>query len=136
MSGTITVAPLAAGGENNDIEVIFKKCAPFTDCISEINKTHIDNAKDIYIVIPMYNLIEYCNNYSKTSRSLWQYYRDELAFTDADAIDTFPGNNASFKIKQKSTGKTRNNGTKAVEMIIPLKYLSNFLKTLEMPLIN
>ena len=55
--------------------VAFKNCAPFTNCISEINNTQIDNAKDIDIVMPMYNLIEFSDNYSKTSQSLWQYNR-------------------------------------------------------------
>ena len=54
--------------------VIFKDCAPFTKCISRINNTDIDNAQDIDIVMAMYNLIEYSDNYSKTSGSLWQYY--------------------------------------------------------------
>ena len=56
--------------------VIFKNCAPFTNCISEINNTQVDNAKDINIVMPMYNLIEYSDNYAKTSGSLWQYCKD------------------------------------------------------------
>ena len=56
--------------------VAFKNCAPFTNCISEINNTQVDNAKDIDIVMPMYNLIEYSDNYAKTSGSLWQYFRD------------------------------------------------------------
>ena len=55
--------------------VAFKSCAPCTNCVSEINNTQIDNAKDIDIVMPMYNLIEYSDNYSKTPGSLWQYYR-------------------------------------------------------------
>ena len=55
---------------------ISKSCAPFTNCISEINNTQIDNVKDIDIVMGMYNLIEYSDNYSKTSGSLWHYYRD------------------------------------------------------------
>ena len=59
--------------------VIFKSCAPFTDCISEINNTEIDNAKDIDVVMPIYNLIEYNDNYSKISKSSWRYYRDESA---------------------------------------------------------
>ena len=59
VSGTITVAALAAGGGNNNRKVTFKNCAPFTDCISEINNTQVDNAKYIDMVIPMYNLIEY-----------------------------------------------------------------------------
>ena len=63
MSGTITVTTLASGGGNNSIQVVFKNCAPFTNCISKINNTQIDNAEDINVVIPMYNLIEYSNNY-------------------------------------------------------------------------
>ena len=51
--------------------------------------------------MPMYNLIEYCDNYSKTSESLWQYYRDEPALTDAGTITNFPGTCGSFKFKQK-----------------------------------
>ena len=57
-------------------EEIFKNCTAFTKCISEINNTEIDNAQDINIVMPMYDLIEYSNNYSKTSGSLWQYHKD------------------------------------------------------------
>ena len=56
--------------------VIFKNCAPFTDCISKINNIQIDNAKYLDDVMPMYNLIEYSNNYLKTSGSVWQYYKD------------------------------------------------------------
>ena len=73
VKGTITVGlvpPPAVNPNNNDKEVVFKNCAPFTDCISEINHTQIDNAKDIDIVMPMYNLIEYSDYYSKRSRSL------------------------------------------------------------------
>ena len=58
-------------------DVAFKNCALFPSCISEINNTKIDNARDIDIVMPMYNLIEYNDNYSKTSGSLRQYYRDK-----------------------------------------------------------
>ena len=58
-------------------EIIFKNCVPFTDCVSEINNTQIDNAKHIGAVMPMYNLIEYSDNYSKTLGSLWQYYRSD-----------------------------------------------------------
>ena len=68
-----------------------------------MNNTQIDNAKDINVVMPMYNLIKYSDNYSKTSTSLWEYYRDEPALTDAGALDNFPVN-VSFKFKQKVTG--------------------------------
>ena len=71
LSGTIRVAPLAAGVGNNNIQVVFKNCAWFNNCISEINNTQIDNAKDINVVMPMYNLIKHNDTYSKTSGSLW-----------------------------------------------------------------
>ena len=77
----------------------------------------------------MYNLIEYSDNYSKTSRGLWQYYKDVLN----DNISY----SEAFKYKVKITGKTpADKNTKDVEIIVPLKYLSNFWRTLEMPLIN
>ena len=116
---TITAAELAAGRKNNGIEVVFKNCAILTDCTSEINNIQIDNAKDIDVA--MYNLIEYSDNYSKTSGSLWQHYRDEPALTNAGALDNFPANSASFKFKQKIIGSTGNNGTKKVKIMVPLK---------------
>ena len=63
----------ARQADERDKGVTFKNCAPFTKCISRINNTDINNAKDIDIVMPMYNLVEYSDNYSKTSGSLWQY---------------------------------------------------------------
>ena len=134
--GTITVAELPAGKGNNGLQAVFKNCAPFTNCISKINNTQIDNAKYIDVVMPMYNLIEYSDNYSKTSVSLWKYYKDEPALAADCTPANFPGNSASFKYKQKITGSTGNYGTKAVQIMVPLKYLSNFWITLEMPLIN
>ena len=79
VKGTISVnntAAASAAVNNTNKKVIFKNCAPFTNCISEINITQIDNAKDIDIVMPMYNLIEYSDNYVKTTGSLWQYCKD------------------------------------------------------------
>ena len=70
VSGTITVVTLAAGGRNNNIQVVFKNCAAFTNCINKINNTQIDNAKDIDVVMSMYNLIEYSDNYSK---KIWKF---------------------------------------------------------------
>ena len=92
--------------------------------------------KDLDVVRPMYNLIEYTDNYSKTSGSLWQYYRDEPDLTDAGVVDNSPGNSTSFKFKQKITGQTGNDSTKDIEMMVLLKYLSNFWRTFEIPLIN
>ena len=65
--------------------------------MSEINNAQVDNAKDIDIVIPIYNLVEFSDNYSQTSRSLWQYYRVEPVLTDAGVLANFPGNSDSFK---------------------------------------
>ena len=79
--------------------------------------------------MPMYNLIEYSDSYLKTSGSLWEYYKDDPNdnLTDPE----------SFKFKVKETGKTPNDrNTKDVEIFVPVKYLSNFWRTLEMPLIN
>ena len=89
-----------------------------------MNNTQIDNAKDIDIVMSMYNLTEYRENYAEKSGSLCQYYRDE----PNDDLEDFE----SFISKIKITGKTPNND----KIMVPLKYLSNFWRTLEMPLIN
>ena len=136
VSGTISVEKLAASRGNKGIEVVFKNCALSTDCISKINNAQIDNAKDINLEKPMYDLIEHRDYYSKTSGSLWQYYRDGPALTDVDGLDNFPGNSPSFKFKQKITGSIGDNGTKNVKIISPLTYLSNFWRTLKMSLIN
>ena len=136
VSGTITVTELAAGGGNNCIEIVFKICAPFTDCKGEINNAQIDNAKNIDVVIPMYILIEYNDNYSKTSGSLWQYYRDKTTLNNSGALANFLGSCASFKFKQTITGETGDDGRKDVKIMVLLKYLSNFWTTLEMPSIN
>ena len=88
----------------------FKNNAPFIGCISKINNTLIDNAKDLDVVMPMYNLIEYSKNYRKTTGILWNYYRDELS------NDTNNNNNPnknvinseSFKYKASITGSTYN----------------------------
>ena len=142
VKGTISINNTAAQGaaaNNTNKKIILKNWAPFTNCMSEINNTQVDNAKDIDIVMPMYNLIEYSDNYAKTTGSLWQYCEDIPAQNANDSeIIAFDANNLtdSFKFKAKITGQTGNDGTKDVEIIVPLKYLSNFWRTLEMSLIN
>ena len=141
VKGTISANNTAAAGadaNNTNRKVIFKNSPPFTNCISEINNTQIDNAKDIDIVMPMYNLIEYSDDYAKTTGSLWQYCKDIPARDANDEITEFRRNNTTdaFKFKAKITGQTGDDGTKDVEIIVPLKYLSNFWRTLEMPSIN
>ena len=72
--------------------MIFKNNAPFINCISKINGIKIDNAEDLDVVMPMYNLLEYSKNYKKSAGSLWNYYRDEPnGSTD--------NNNNSFNLK-------------------------------------
>ena len=108
VKGTITVPNrgIAAASNNRNKNVIFKNCAPFTDCISEINNKVRDDAKDIDVVMPMYNLIEYSDNYLKRFGSLWQNYRDEPFINNNGVIIDAPddpddSDSASFKSKQK-----------------------------------
>ena len=128
VKGNISVDNTAAAGtaaNNTAKKVIFKNCAPFTNCISKINNTKIDNAEYIDIVMPMYNLIEYSDNYSKTSGSLQQYCKEIPAINDDGAIVNFNGANAtdSFNFKTKITVQTNNNGRiDDVEIMVPLKY--------------
>ena len=107
--GTISVNNTAAQGanaNNTNKKVIFKNCAPFTNYIREINNTQIDNAKDIDIVMPMYNLIEYSDNYAKTTGSLSQYCKDIPARNANNIIEEFTAGNLtdSFNFKAKITG--------------------------------
>ena len=96
VKGNIRVSNTAGTGaavNNTDNKAIFKNCAPFTNCMSKINISQIDNAEYIDIVMPMYNLIEYSDNYSKTSGSLWQYYKDIPAVNNDGDIVIFNGDN-------------------------------------------
>ena len=101
--------------------MVLKKCAQFTDCMNEINNTQIDNTKEIDVTMPMYNLIEYSNNYSKTSGRLRQYYWDKSPSTNAGISVNFHANNsASFKFKEKNSFNRRW-GKKTVKIMIPMK---------------
>ena len=128
MTGNVT-----ATSNNAATQVVFKNCPPFEKCRTEINETFVDETDFINITMPMYNLIESSDNYSSTSESLWQFKRDEVV-NNADVIND---NAPSFKYKASLIGNTRNNGTKnGLKIAVPLKYLSNFWRSLEMPLIN
>ena len=134
VDGRITITGAGDDGaarraDERDKRVTFKNCAPFTQCISRINNTETDNAKDIDTVMPLYNLIDYSDHYSKKSGSLWQYYKDD---PDDNMTDS-----ESIKYKVKIIGKPPDNrNTKNLEIILSLKYLSNSCRTLEMPLIS
>ena len=130
VKGNITVNNTAGAGaaaNNTNKKVIFKNCAPFINCISKINNAQTDYAEHIDIVMPMYNLIEYSDNYSKTCGSLWQYCKDIPAVDDDSDIVIFNGANDtdSLIFKSKIIGKTNDDGdTENAEIMVPLKYLS------------
>ena len=130
LKGTIT-----AEGDNNankpNKNLAFKNNAPFINCISKISGVKIDNAEDLDVVLSMYNLLEYSKNYRKTTGSVWNYYRDEPS-------NPLSSNSESFKYKTSITGKTTENNDSLtnVKVVIPLKYLSNFWRSLNIPLIN
>ena len=125
------------GGDNNT-RLALKHCTPFTKCNSEINDEHIDTAEILDIVMPIYNLIEYSDNYQDSSATLYQYKRDEPP--EANAIDDVTVDNSnSFKYKVSLLGNpvvAVNIAKRSVKVVVPLKYLSNFFRSLEMPLIN
>ena len=114
--------------DKNNKQAVFKNWRPFTDCITEIYNTQVDNAKETAAVMLMYNLIEYIDNYSKTSTRLWQYCRDEPnnVFTESEPL----------RFKSKFCDNTNNAGIINAKIAVPLKYLSNFWRTLGMSLIN
>ena len=156
VKGTIIVtAPGTNNGANNirdkkNRPLILKNNAPFVSCITRINGELIEDADDLDIVMSMYNLLEYSKNYRKTIGSLYNYYRDELS-DDADD-NNFDNikvvNSNTFKYKNKITGNNYNvdagaqgydvnkNGTQEVELAILLKYLGNFWRALNIPLIS
>ena len=126
----------------NATRLTLKNCAPFTKCNLEINDEHVDTAENLDIVMPMYNLIEYSDNYQDSSATLYQYKRDEPPEDDAVA-DLTADNSDYFKYKIELLGNvTEVAGNAAgvrrlnVKVVVPLKYLSNFFRSLEMPLIN
>ena len=149
VKGTITVNGVVNGAENDiarrNRPLILKNNAPFVSCITRINGELIEDADDLDIVMPMYNLLEYSKNYRKTIGSLYNYYRDELS--DDNNPNNFPSTNVvnseTFKYKNKIIGNTYNGtagndrlGTKKTELAIPLKYLGNFWRALNIPLIS
>ena len=140
---TRTIGAAVAGGNRQrkqplkaatQVAVVFKNCAPFKKCSTEIDGTFVDETDFINITMPTYNLIKYNDNYGDTSGGLWDFKRDEIV---DNANVTNDDNAPSFKYKANLIGNTENNGTKnGVKIAVPLKYLSNFWRSLEMPLIN
>ena len=109
----------------------FKNNAPFINCIANINGIKIDNAEDLDIVMPMYNLLEYSKNYRKRTGSLWNYKRDEPS-------NPLSSNSEFFKYRTSIVGKTPQNNDSLMnaKVVIPLKHLSHFWRSLDIPFIN
>ena len=136
--------------DKKDRPLILKNNAPIISCITRINGELIEDADDLDIVMLMYNLLEYSKNYRKTIGSFYNYYRDELS-DDPDNINhdnIKVVNSNAFKYKNKITGNTYDvlntaddyvvvkQGTQEIEFAIPLKYLGNFWRALNIPLIS
>ena len=129
---------IRAAAANANTRLALKNCVPFTKCNLEINDEHVDTAENLDITMPMYNLIEYSDNYQDLSATLYQYKRDEPP--EANAInDLRTDTSSSFKYKVSLLGNpvlVGNITKRSVKVVVPLKYLSNFFRSLEMPLIN
>ena len=135
VKGKITVT----NPNNNayDKKLVLKNNASFISCISKINGELIENAEDLDIVMPMYNLLEYSENYRKTTGSLFNYYRDEPKSGAEGNLNYAIKDSKSFDYKTSIIGELEDNNTeKDTEIAIPLKYLGNFWKNLDIPLIN
>ena len=132
VDGTIRAAAADA-----NTRLALKNCAPFTKCNLETNDEHVDTAENLDITMPVYNLIEYSDNYQDSSATLYQYKRDE---PPANAIkDLTTDTSSSFKYKVSLLGNpvVANNIARInLKVVVPLQYLSNFFRSLEMPLIN
>ena len=129
---------IRAAAANADTRLALKNCAPFTKCNLEIHDEHVDTAENLDITMPMYNLIEYSDNYQDSSATLYQYKRDEPP-EDTAIVDLTVNNSSSFKYKVSLLGNPVLDGNitkRSVKVVVPLKYLINFFRSLEMPLIN
>ena len=125
---------IRAAAADANTRLALKNCAPFTKCNLEINDEHVDTAENLDITMPMYNLIEYSDNYQDSSATLYQYKPEDDAAADLTA-----DNSSSFKYKISLLGNpvvANNIARRNVKIVVPLKYLSNFFRSLEMPLIN
>ena len=109
--------------------VAFQNCAPFTKCITHIDDERVDNADNLDIIMPMYNLIEYSDNYWDTSESLWQFKGDEQNMNIENPANVTTTDLSSFKYKSsffKPLTAADNGIFKNIKITVPLKYLSNF----------
>ena len=127
----------AAYNVNDDTRLALKNCALFTKCNLEINDEHVHTAENLHIVMPMYNLIEYSDNYQDSSATLYQYKRDETQDDLANNLATNTSSSFKYKVNLSGNPVDANNVARlSLKVAVPLKYLSNFFRSLEIPLIN
>ena len=124
---------IRAAAANANTRLALKNCAPFTKCNLEINDEHVDTAENLDVTMPMYNLIEYSDNCQDSSSTLYQYKRDEPPEDDTIA-DLTVDNSSSSSLGNPVVAD--NIARRSVKVVVPLKYLSNFFRSLEMTLIN
>ena len=129
---------IRATAADDSTRLALKNCASFTECNLEINDGHVDTAENLDIVMPMYNLIEYSDNYQDSSATLYQHKPDEPPEGDSVADLTAENSNSlKYKISLSGNPVVANNIARInIKVAVPLKYLSNFFRSLEMPLIN
>ena len=134
------VAATNTGKVNNVIDgkLAFRNSAPFSSCISKINNVLFDNAEDLDVVMSMYNLIEYSKNYSKTTGVLWNYYRNEPNSVVNNGIDSSIRDSKTYDYETKFIESVTNANLikQNIKVVVPLQNLSNFWKTIDIPLIN
>ena len=112
--------------------VAFKNSAPFRTCDVTVNDEHVEKAEDLDIVMPMYNLLEYSDNYQDSTGSLYQFKRDEPPDDNADVAN----NTSSLVYKSKPISGTDDKNVNNVKLVVPLKYVSSFFRSLDLPLVN
>ena len=128
MTGDIKVTGIAP-----NTNAAFKNCAPFTRCVTHINDEHVETAENLGIIMPMYNLIEYSDNYADSYESLYQFKRDEYPMNNVGSLlNVALDNSTSLKYKASLLGKAtdadgNDRSLKNTKIIVPLKNLSNFL---------
>ena len=129
MTGGIRVEGVAA-----NTNVAFKNCAPSTRCVTHVNDELVETAENLDIIMPMYNLIEYFDNYADSSGNLYQFKRGESSMNDArNPLNVALDNSTSFKCKASLLGKAdddddcNDRSVNNAKIVVPLKYLSNFL---------
>ena len=132
----LVIGDITATGGDDNIKAPFKNSAPFTKCKTHINDEHVETADNLDIVMPMYNLTEYSDNYSDTSGSLWRFKRDKSPITNSGNPDNVStANSTSFKYKSSFIGESiaadDDRLFKNVKTAVPLKYLSNFWRSLK-----